>query len=107
MMHKNLMKTVLLTLALAASAVPAQADSFFGPFMGFGRHDRFQFPVVCLTDYQVRQRIAAAGFTNIYLNAPINRHIQVRATQGKWVYLIDYNRCRGEIAGIQRLRPAR
>ncbi|AKR55758.1 hypothetical protein XM25_08090 [Devosia sp. H5989] len=89
-------------LAIAASSTSVQANNF-GMFMGFGRPIA---PVLCLTDYQVRQRVAAEGFTNIFLNAPIDRHIQVRATKGKWVYLIDYNRCRGEIVSAKRLRRA-
>lgn len=103
---KMMLKSGVLALALAASALPSQAASFGFQF-GMPGEGRFRFPVMCLTDYQVRQRIAAEGFTNIYLNAPIDRHIQVRATQGRWVYLIDYNRCRAQIEGIKRLRPAR
>jgi hypothetical protein len=64
-------------------------------------------PLLCQTNYQVRQAIAARGFTNIYLNAPIESQIQVRATRGNTVYLIDYNRCFGHIDSISPLRPAR
>jgi len=63
-------------------------------------------PILCQTDYQVRQAIAAQGFTNIALNAPIEDRIRVRATRGRTVYLIDYNRCRGRVISIQPLRPA-
>lgn len=65
-------------------------------------------PLLCQSDYQVRQAIAAAGFTNIFLNAPIQNHIRVRATKGKTVYLIDYNRCLGaRIVSIGPLRAAK
>lgn len=102
--HPGLIKGAVLALAIGASVLPAQAATFglhFGTPGG-----RIGFPVICQTDYQVRQNIAAEGFTNIFLNAPNDRHIQVRATQGRWVYLIDYNRCRGEIVSMQRLRRA-
>ena len=63
-------------------------------------------PILCQTDYQVRQAIAAQGFTHIFLNAPIDDRIRARATKGKTVYQIDYNRCRGRFIGVQPLRPA-
>ena len=64
-------------------------------------------PLLCLTDYQVRQSIAAHGFSNISLNVPIEDHVQARATRGNTVYLIDFNRCTGSIEGVKRLRPLR
>jgi hypothetical protein len=63
-------------------------------------------PLLCLSDYQVRQAIAAQGFTSIYLNAPIENHIRARATKGKTVYMIDFNRCGGGIVGVAPLRRA-
>ena len=63
-------------------------------------------PIRCQTDYQVRQAIAAQGFTHIFLNAPIEDRIRARATRGKTVYQIDYNRCRGRFIDVQPLRPA-
>lgn len=63
-------------------------------------------PILCQTDYQVRQAIAAQGFTNIFLNAPIEDRIRVRATRGKTIYLIDYNRCRPRIISVTPLRAA-
>ena len=64
-------------------------------------------PILCLTDYQVRQAIAARGFSNIFLNAPVEAHIQARATRGRTVYLIDFNRCSGRFVGVRPLRAAR
>jgi hypothetical protein len=63
-------------------------------------------PILCQTDYQVRQAIASLGFGNIFLNAPIDDRIRARATKGKTVYLIDYNRCRGRVISITPLRAA-
>lgn len=64
-------------------------------------------PLLCQTDYQVRRAIAARGFRDIFLNAPIESHIQVRATKGNTVYLIDYNRCFNYIVSATPLRRAR
>lgn len=50
-------------------------------------------PLLCQTDYQIRRAIAAAGFTNVFLNAPIGTHIRVKATRRGVVYLIDYDYC--------------
>jgi hypothetical protein len=62
-------------------------------------------PLLCQTDYQVRQAIAAAGFKNILLNAPVNSHIRARGTKGSTVYLIDYEYCLG--GGIESVEPLR
>jgi hypothetical protein len=91
-----------LAICLALIALPANAALF-------QRHSDGSFnidPLLCMTDYQVRQAVARQGFTHIFLNAPIETQIQVKATKGKTVYLIDLNRCGGEIDGVQRLGPA-
>jgi hypothetical protein len=97
--------TVAACAALVACLVaPTPADA------QFRRNSNGQLlidPLLCHTDLQVRQAIAAHGFTNIYLNAPIEDVIRARATRGGTVYLIDFNRCRGGIIGIAPLRPAR
>jgi hypothetical protein len=118
--HKTF-KAAIIALALGAVAVPtlpANAASFSFQFgnggffgdHGFSDHDRrgrYRPHKSCLTDYQVRQRVARNGYSNIYLNVANGQHIQVRATRGRWVYLIDFNRCTGRIEDADRLRPAR
>lgn len=65
-------------------------------------------PLLCQTDYQIRRAIAAAGFTHIFLNAPIDTHIRARATKGGVVYLIDYDYCLNPgIIDMAPLRSAR
>lgn len=61
-------------------------------------------PLLCQTDYEIRQALAQAGYTHVSLNAPIESHIQARGTKGGATYLIDYNFCFGYIASVQRLR---
>ena len=98
---KSMAFVAALGLALS-SALPANAALF-------QRHSDGSFsidPLLCMTNYQVRQAVAAEGFSHILLNAPIETQIQVKATKGRTVYLIDYNRCAGHIDGIQRLRSA-
>ena len=92
--------TAALALALSA-AIPAQAG-----FLVHRNSDGVvsMDPLLCLTDYQVRQAIARRGYTNIKLNAPIESQIQVKASRGNAVYLIDFNRCFGRIDGVQRIR---
>jgi hypothetical protein len=57
-----------------------------------------------LTDQGLRNAIADAGYHDIFLNAPIGRHVQARATRGGWVYLLRVNICSGEIVDRERLR---
>ena len=65
-------------------------------------------PLLCQSDYEVRKAIAAAGFTHIFLNAPIENQIRARASKGNAVYLIDYDRCLDpRIIGVQRLRSSK
>jgi hypothetical protein len=65
-------------------------------------------PLLCQTDYQIRHSIAADGFTNIFLNAPIDNHVRARATKHGVVYLIDYDYClRPGIIDMAPLRSAR
>jgi len=106
--------------ATAVTAMPAQAGSYFsfgfGMNPGYGgydmdpgfypyRHHIRPFPdFVCLTDFQVRLAIRNAGYSNVYLNAPMGRYIQARASRGNSVFLITFDRCRGVIVNVQRLR---
>jgi hypothetical protein len=90
-----------LSLALLA-ALPADAALFQRHSDGSISFD----PLLCMTDYQVRQAVAQQGFTHILLNAPIETQIQVKATKGRSVYLIDFDRCGGGIDDVERLGPA-
>lgn len=102
-------KRPLLALALlgslAAGAAPAQAQGFT---FGFGDERRAPFSdLLCSNEYQVRQAVTRQGFTNVSLNARQGRYIQVRATKGNWVYLLQYDRCSKAIVDADRLRRAR
>lgn len=90
----------------AAAAVPAQAAGFsFGFGFGYGDHDRDLAPFcVEMTDHQLRQAIARKGFTNIYLNVRDHHRIQIKASQGGWVYLLRVSTCTATILDSQRLR---
>ncbi len=92
--------TIELVVALALGmAAPAEAQ--------FRRNSQGQLlfnPLFCLTDYQVRQRIAAAGYSSIKLNAPIESQIQVKAVRAGHTWLIDFNRCLNRISSVTRLR---
>lgn len=97
------------TAALAAAAAMAQGPGLaFGLFFGGDDEDRDFYPerAMCLTDYQIRKSVAAQGYSNIYLNVPNNKRIQVRATKGDWVYLLRFNYCTDRIESRERLRPA-
>jgi len=98
----GLMLAVTLTGTVAA---PVQAQPF-GLFFGDERSDFYPERLSCLTDYQIRQAIADLGYHDIYLNVAMDKRIQVRATQGEWVYLIEFNYCSARIESLKRLRPA-
>lgn len=96
--------------ASAANAVPVKAQGFgFGLDWSLTNSDRPRrgVPQLCiLSDHGIREAVRQQGYTNIYLNVQMGHYIQVRATQGKWVYLLDVNACTGTIMDRQRLRRA-
>jgi hypothetical protein len=96
---------IVLLGATLAGAAPATAQGFnFG--FGFGPRPPFS-DLLCANNSQVRQLIARKGFTDIFLNAIQGRYIQVRATKGSWVYLIQYDRCSKVIVDADKLRRAK
>ncbi|HXE53168.1 MAG TPA: hypothetical protein VN541_09145 [Tepidisphaeraceae bacterium] len=103
----NLVSAVAVVAIAAASCSPVEAQLVYSnPRINDGqiRVD----PLLCQTDYQIRRSLAAAGFTNIFLNAPIDTRIRARATKGGVVYLIDYDYCLNPgIVGQAPLRSAR
>lgn len=97
-MRKLFIVGLVATLALGLAA-PAEAQLVHRNSQG-----QLLFnPLLCLTDYQVRQQIAAAGYGNIKLNAPIESQIQVKATRGGHTWLIDFNRCLNRIDSVTGL----
>lgn len=95
-------------LMIAASPVYAQAP---GLFTGDDDDDDdfFDYWPSCpieLSDRRIREEIGEEGFTQIYLNSRNDQRVQVRATQGDWVYLLQVDTCTGSIMYGQRLRPA-
>lgn len=105
-----LMAAMMLATGVAA---PVQAQGF-GIFFGdepsdFFDDDRsgfFDERIICLSDSQIRQAVANRGYSDISLNVPNEKHVQVRASKDGWVYLLDFNYCSGRIEDRQRLRPA-
>jgi hypothetical protein len=93
--------------ATAASAMPAQAQSFSFGF-STGRDSGFTIRrpqrLCLLTDFALRRAIGSQGYHNIYLNVANNRRIQARATQGRWVYLLVVDTCTGRVLSRERLR---
>jgi len=96
------------TAALALGvATPASAQLIFSnPRVNDGQ--LMIDPLLCQSDYEVRKAIGAAGFTDIFLNAPIQNEIRARASKGNTVYLIDYDRCLDpRILDVHPLRSAK
>ena len=104
MVNRISMSLVLAALALAP--VPASAQIGFGFHFGDEPRDFYPQLPMCLTDHQIRQSIAARGYSDISLNVANEKRIQVRATQDGWVYLIDFDFCADRIRGRKALRPA-
>jgi hypothetical protein len=104
---KSIVIALTALLIGTAAAAPAQAQSAsFGIFFGDEESDFFPERITCMGDYQVRQAVAARGYTNIYLNVMNDKHVEVRATRDGWVYLLDFNYCTGRIEKRTQLRPA-
>ena len=100
---------VLIGALAGSSPTLAQAPGMFtGDDDDYFRGRPYLEPLVCIeiTDHRVREAVREEGFTDIYLNARHDRGIQVRATQGGWVYLLQVSTCTGWILYGQRLRPA-
>jgi hypothetical protein len=105
-MKDKLRSFAIAIFALMGVVTPTVAQSGYEVFPHNERDDRFPRYVTCLSDYGVRQEIAALGYSQIYLNIMGDSRVQVRATMGKWVYLIDFNYCTRRVEGRTRLRPA-
>ena len=106
-MSRLAMAAITAMLFAASAAMPAQAQSAgFGIFFGDEEDDFFPERITCLTDRQIRDEIAARGYTDIALNVPNDKHIEVRATRDGWVYLLDFNFCSARIVDRVLLRPA-
>ena len=103
----TLVRTAAIALALGATAVtaaPSQAQGF-GFSFGFGADEQRRPLRLCLlTDSQLRRTIREQGYTDIFLNVANNNRIQVRASRGRWVYLLTVNSCTGRILDRERLR---
>jgi hypothetical protein len=106
-MRRSIAIALTALLLGAGVAMPVQAQSFgFGIFFGDEESDFYPERITCMTDRQIRDAVSARGYTNIALNVPMKKNIQVRATRDGWVYLLDFNFCSGRIEGRERLRPA-
>ena len=97
---------VLVAVMGLGMVAPAQAQRF-GIMFGDERSDFFPERISCMNDYEIRNAVRAFGFSQILLNVPDSMHVQVQATKGKWVYLLDFNYCTGQIESHRKLRPAR
>ena len=111
MTPKKTIRAAAILLALAAipaTPAPVLAQSLgFGVGFGFQDDDdhRLRFPRLCiLTDRGLRNAIADQGYEDIYLNVPVGRYVQARASRGSWVYLLKVNACTGTVVERQRLR---
>lgn len=91
-------------LALAVSG-PVQGQGLsFGFFYGDEKRDMHPPLAMCLTDAQIRRAIAERGYSDVRLNVPDNKRIQVRAQRDGSIYLIDFDFCSNRIRGVQKLR---
>lgn len=89
---------------LAVVPASAQGGFSFGFFYGDEKRDMHPPLAMCLTDAQIRRAIAARGYTDIRLNVPNDKRIQVRARRDGGLYLIDFDFCSDEVRGVQKLR---
>jgi hypothetical protein len=93
---------VLIIGATALTTAPVQAQ---GLSFGFRADRSMPAHRMCLlNDRQLRRAIAREGYEDIFLNVANNNRIQVRASRGRWVYLLRVNSCTGRILDSERLR---
>ncbi|MEO5805706.1 hypothetical protein [Devosia sp.] len=105
----------LVGVSAFATTAPSMAQAFglqFGSGFTNDGDERDGFLLgpelaMCLTDAQIRHAIADRGYTQIYLNIPDRKHVQVKATMDGIIYLIDFNYCTNKIEGRNALRAAR
>lgn len=96
-----------MTALLLGTTMPAQAQiPGFGLYFGDEETDFFDERITCMTDRQIRDDVAARGFSDIALNVPNDKHVEVRATRDGIVYLLDFNFCSGRIVSAIELRRA-
>ena len=102
---------VLGAAVVAGGLSPASAQGFsakaHGMFFGFGddEGDEATPRRLCLpTDSSIRRAIADEGYEDIYLNVPVGRLLQARATRDDWVYLLTVDACTGDVVERERLR---
>ena len=102
---------------LSGAAMPVQAQHAPGFGFGFGLFNRdpdfrpdsenpSRLPEcgICQTDYQIRRSVAAAGYDRVLLGGRLSdKRIQIKASRGDRTYLLNYNRCTGEILDRQQL----
>ena len=107
---KTIAAAVAAVAMLGAAPLPAQAQSFqFNFGFGIGSDSFFHrrpLRLCLLTDSQLRRAIRQQGYHDIFLNVANENRIQVRATKGRWVYLLRVNACTGRILSRERLRRA-
>ena len=104
---KRFAAVVLVTVAGLGACLggPAQARGV-GIHFGDEVTDFYPERISCLNDYQIREAVADLGYSDISLNVPDDKHIQVRATLDGWVYLLDFNYCSAQVERRAKLRPA-
>ncbi len=103
----KLFRSIVLGSVLVAGgmvAMPAQAQ--FSPNFGSGEFYDGPYRLCLGMNSLIRRAIERQGYTNIYLNVEHDQRIEARATQGKWVYLLEVNACSGRVLERKRLRPA-
>lgn len=104
---QKLLRMIVVGTVLASGgmvAMPAQAQ--FSPDYGSGEFYDGPFRLCLGMNSLLRRAIERQGYTNIYLNVEHDQRIEARATQGKWVYLLEVNSCSGRVLERKRLRPA-
>lgn len=103
---KHLAAAAAMVMLTAGGPVAAQPFSAFG--LQFNWEDSYEPRgpelAICMTDRQIREAIAARGYGDIALNVPRDGRIQVRATQGGHVFLLEFDFCNNTIIERRALR---
>lgn len=102
----SLAAAVALAMLFASGTATAQPFSAFG--LQFNWEDTYEprGPElgICMIDRQIREAIAARGYSDIALNVRGDRRIEVRATQDGRVFLLEFDFCNNTIIERRVLR---
>jgi hypothetical protein len=115
--HKFIRAAAIAAVVGAAglSAMPTQAAPYFSfgfgvgpspnPYYGdYDRHYRPNYPTrACMGDREVRRDLQRSGYDGVRVYGESGPIVRARGVRHGWLYVIQYDRCRGYITSVRRI----